>query len=445
MAPFLGMRGTGDWSADERPKAWREGILYYYPNGKAPLTAITSKIASEKVEDPEYNWWTQKHAEQSGTITGVYTDSGLTTPYVSGGAKDATLYVKMSEADSKEFRAGHQVLLRCAADYRVDVNAKVTDVVRNGASSYLTVKLLEADDNAPAIVGAIDAHDLSDADRVVVIGNINSEGAAMPSAITHDPVKYSNVTQIFRTPLSLTRTALQTKLRTPDAYQRAKKEAMEMHSIEIEKAFIWGIRTEEVGDNGKLERTTMGLVPLIKQYASANCDDYTLNATYAGKTWLEGGEDWLDAMCEKWFQYGENEKLVFAGSGAILGINRLIKARGQFQFVPKTMAYGIQVWEWVTPFGTIYLKTHPLFAMEPTMRHAMLSIEPKNLRYRYVQDTMFKKDDTMRKGGAPSTAIDGINEEYLTECGLEYLLPVGFGYINGVGLDNTLVIGEEVA
>lgn len=28
MAGFLGMRGTGDWVTDQRPKSWRETILY---------------------------------------------------------------------------------------------------------------------------------------------------------------------------------------------------------------------------------------------------------------------------------------------------------------------------------------------------------------------------------------------------------------------------------
>uniref|UniRef100_A0A6M3JA30 Putative structural protein n=1 Tax=viral metagenome TaxID=1070528 RepID=A0A6M3JA30_9ZZZZ len=55
MSAFLGMRGNGDWATDQRPKNWRETILYLYPNGSAPLTAILSKMSSEKVDDPEFN------------------------------------------------------------------------------------------------------------------------------------------------------------------------------------------------------------------------------------------------------------------------------------------------------------------------------------------------------------------------------------------------------
>ena len=50
---FLGIRGTGSWVTDQRPKNWRESILFLYPNGMAPLTALTAKMPSQKVDDPE--------------------------------------------------------------------------------------------------------------------------------------------------------------------------------------------------------------------------------------------------------------------------------------------------------------------------------------------------------------------------------------------------------
>ena len=52
---FLGMRGTGDWATYQRPENWRETILYLYPNGSAPLTAILSKLREERVDDPIFH------------------------------------------------------------------------------------------------------------------------------------------------------------------------------------------------------------------------------------------------------------------------------------------------------------------------------------------------------------------------------------------------------
>ena len=85
----------------------------------------------------------------------------------------------------------------------------------------------------------------------------------MPQAVSYNPTKYYNKTQIFRTPLSIDRTTRQTRSRTGDKYKELKREALELHSIEMEKAFIWGIMTENTGDNGKPETTTAGLVRTI--------------------------------------------------------------------------------------------------------------------------------------------------------------------------------------
>jgi hypothetical protein len=429
MAGFLGMRGTGDWATDERPLNWRQGILYLYPNGMAPLTAILSKMSEEKVDDAQFHWWTKTLATQGGTVTGVYTDAVLSSAYVSSGAAGDTLYVKMAEAVADEFRVGHQVLLRDASHQDVDVNAKATAVVKNGASSYVACKLLEADDNGAST-------DLSDCDTILIIGNINAEGASIPDAIAYNPTKWYNYTQIFRTPLEITRTAQLTRLRTEQAYKEAKRESLELHSIEMEKSFLFGIRTENTGSNGKPERTTWGLIPAIKDGASGNVNDFSLNSSYSGQTWLQGGEDWLDEQLEVIFRYGSQDKLAFVGSGTLLGIQRLAKTYGQIQLSPTSGAYGIKVLQWITPFGVINLKTHPLFSFEATTRNAMVIFEPSMLRYKYITDTMYKKDPAMKQAGF--TAYDGIKEEWLTECGLEYHHPTKFGYLTGFNTDNSV-------
>jgi len=428
---FQGMRGTGNWATDERPLNWRQGILYLYPNGRAPLTGLLSKMGEETTTDPQFHWWTKNLATQGGVMTELYTDAGMTAALAVGGtAAGTTLYAKVSAALAGEFRVGHQVLLRVSTNLNVDVNGKVTGVTINGANSQIAVKLLEIDDNGGAV-------NLSTADTILIIGNINSEGAGIPSAIAYDPVKFLNYTQIFRTPLDITRTARKTTLRTEDAYKEAKRESLELHSIEMEKAFLFGIPTENVGTNGKPERTTGGLTYAVKQFAPQNVADYRVDPIITSPTtWIAGGEDWLDTKFELIFRFGSSEKIAFVGSGALLGINRLAKGGANvFNFTPETTSYGIKVVNWVTAFGTISLWTHPLFSYDVTTRNAMLIFEPDMLKYRYIDDTMFMKMNT-EEVGPSHERIDGTKEEWLTECGLEFHHPIKFGYLNGVGLDH---------
>jgi hypothetical protein len=425
---FLGMRGTGDWGADIRPKNFRQGILYLYPNGDTPLTGMLSMLSEKSVDDPEFAWWTQTLATQGGPVTGVFTNVALTTAYVSGGLAGQVLYFRMAQSVAEEIRIGHQVLLRDISNNDMDVNGKVVEVLLNAANSFVAVKLLEADDNSTT--------DLSDCDWIQIIGSISPEGGPMPDPIAYDPVKAFNYTQIFRDSLSITGTQMETFLRTEDEYKKKKRETLQYHSIQMERAFLWGQRSETIGVNGKPERTTMGLINFIRTFAPGNVNNYTINPLYNNDPWLQSGETWLDSMLELLFRFGSSEKMVFAGSGAVLGINRIAKAAGMIQLTPQSVAYGMKVHQWITPFGTIYLKIHPLFSFDSTTRNSMLLFEPSRLTYVYMKnrDTQFFPDD----GKHGASRVDGINEEYLTECGLMCEHPICAMYLSGVGLDNTL-------
>lgn len=432
MDILTGMVGNDSWATDQRPKNWREMILRLYPNGDAPLTALTGLLKSESVDDPEFNWWTKTLPTQAGSVTNIYTDSSLSSAYASGGSDGDILFVKMAEAVAEHFREGHIVTLRDSDQPDVDTNAKVLQRVTNGASSYLQVELLEDDDNGTDV-----SKDLSDADYIEMAGNSNAEGAQMPDVLTYLPEKYYNYTQISRTSLEITRTAMKTRLRTGDAYKEMKRQALELHSIELEKALLRGIASENTGDNGQPERTTTGIISFTRANSSANCHHYPNDHTT--KSWEAGGMDWLMDNLEVLFRYGKDNKMCFAGSGAILGLNKLAMQYSDIQLRPTDTSYGIRVMEWITPFGQIALKRHPLFSYSTIERNAMLFFEPERLKWRYIDDTAFYPDPNRTKKNGPNgwTRIDGIKEEWLTEGGLEYHFPLTGGFFTGVGQDGS--------
>ncbi len=420
---FLGMRGNGDWESNQRPENWREKILQLYPNGDMALTGMMSMMKNESVDDPKYHWFAKTLASQAGVVASVYTDI-LSTEYTTGGEAGDTLYVKCAASVIAHFRPGHQALLRNTANYADDCNAKVVGVVSNGANSYITVKLLEDD---PTTTG------LADCNYVYIVGNVNPEGGSMPQAIAYDPTEQYNLTQIFRTPLSITRTARKTRLRTKDQYMEAKREALELHGLEMEKAFIWGVRSSNTGDNGKPERTTGGLIKNINDNGGL-VSDFSLTSDYDGETWLGAGEDWLDAQCETIFRYGGQDRMAFVGAGTILAINKLVKEYGNYTISTGIESYGIKVKNWETPFGTIHMKIHPLLSFETTNNTSMIVFDPADLAYRFIDDTTFYADPDKQNTGR--NRIDGTDEEFLTEAGLEYHFANKCAYLNGFGTDN---------
>ncbi len=420
MTVTLGMSGTGRWTNEERPKSFREGMLKMFPNGDVSMTAFSSKGKSRRVKDPEFKYYSKDLAVQGGTSTGCFTTSGLGTECTTQTPTLGTVYyVKCAEAVADDFREGHTVLMVDTVN-SIETFGKASAVVKNGASSYIAVTCKKTGS----------ASDLAAITYIDIIGNANAEGANVPDAISYDPDKFSNYTQIFRTPLDITRTQMQTQMRIGDTLVEAQREILQYHGVEVEMAGLFGEKTEGTGSNGQKERTTQGAVSFLKENYSTNVVDYAADSAL---TWKQGGEDWLDEKLEQLFRFGSKEKLGYCGSLAILGIMKLVKQSGSFQLTTQTAKYGVKVMTWVTPFGEIHLKHHPLFTYRSYRRNNILLHEPGNVQFSYLNDTMYKKDPSLKEGGHNS--YDGRKDEYLTEAGWEFHFPKTMMWMSNVGVD----------
>ena len=429
---------SGAWT-DERPLNWRQGIAKLYPNGKMPLLALTSKLASEKVDDPQFHWWEEELIGQRVDVTHVYTSYSALTPYSGACSAGDTLYITFTDANyyyTNQFKVGHVVMIA-----RTDVaNAKVRGVVTavTKASSTLglvTLTMLEAD-SATANHVCSDTQAIAKNVDALIIGNANPELGERPDALVMRPTKYTNYTQIFRNALSISRTMEKTKLRTGDAYAKAKADALELHGMEMEKALLWGLPYETIGANGQPQRYTMGIDWWINEYNSGGVSDFKTD--HADSTWLNGGYNWMNDELEVIFRYGRNSKLGLCGSGALLGLNKLAKDGSTFQMTSATIAYGTKIIEWVTPFGVLNLVTAPLMSYDAIFRNTIYVLEPENIKWRYIDDTFFKADDTERK--SDDTGKDGREEEWLTEGGFEFRHAKTMGVMHNVGVDGASIV-----
>ncbi|KKK76287.1 hypothetical protein LCGC14_2865200, partial [marine sediment metagenome] len=183
---------------------------------------------------------------------------------------------------------------------------------------------------------------------------------------------------------------------------------------------------------GKPLRTMGGLVPFVNTNESSNVINYPASTAL---TWLQAGEDFIDESLEQLFRFGGDTRLAVCGSGTLLGIMRLVKLSSTFNITPTQLAFGISVMKWVTPFGTILLKRHPLFTYRAHRTNDMLILDPDNIKTRPFRDTRFKKDPRINEGGY--TDIDGVKEEWLTELTYEYHWANTMMYLTGIGLDGT--------
>src|SRR5262249_58641586 len=110
FATVLGLRGTGSFSSDDRPKTSRQAMVLLEPNTKAPLTAIMSRLKEEQTDDPEFKVFLKDLPTQRVLGSGSQT-SNTTTINIQGSAagnilkkghailNERTLAVKWHSAD----------------------------------------------------------------------------------------------------------------------------------------------------------------------------------------------------------------------------------------------------------------------------------------------------------------------------------------------------------
>jgi len=447
-SPIAGMAGVDDFVTNENPEDWRAGLLREEPNGDAPLTALTALMPSRMVPSELYHWWRKDLPTQRVAITHIYTNTALTTLYTSGGVVGTRLFLKMSENDAKTLKYGDKMLLRDTADESVDVDSLVVGApVLNGASSSICVQLMEADNNSVRIP----ARHLDTADVGLYIGSAYPDGSLHPQSIVYAENYVSNYCQIFRDSLNLTRRRRYTKTRTVDPYQESKYDCYMRHALGMEKAFIWGVSCGTSitdSESGQKITTMNGIKAQIANGAPSNIKyfQFDTNAAYKGKKWVDVGLEWLLEQMELSFRYrgGQNRsprtKLVYAGSMAILGIQKMLLGRSFTQFVlqPNTLEFGISVTSLISSFGRWDLMTHPLFSYETTNSNAMLVLDPTDLEYVYFanSDTMFleQKNKQVGEGG-----YDGVLEGYLTDCSIALGYPAQHMYLSSVGIDNNVL------
>jgi hypothetical protein len=277
----------------------------------------------------------------------------------------------------------------------------------------------------------------------MVIGNANEQGSFIPDPVMYKKAEHYNYLQILRNPFQLSRTARNTALRTGDPYADLRRENLLLHGLDWEQSLIWGVPSwTDNTSNGEPMTTTAGINYTLEANAPQNVYDFynavagtTTGITeWDGYSWEAKGDHFMDNALRQLFVYGSNTKVALCGSGAMYGLNRIAKAWGTINMQVGATSFGLAVVRWVTPFGTLFLKQHPLFTQKPGWNNSVLVIEPASLKIRVMLDTDLFTDDGETKAGL--TAYDGKKEEYRAELGLEMHNAEKFFRLDGVGMNN---------
>jgi hypothetical protein len=396
--PIAGLRGTGDFGDNERPENFRETILFLNPNGEAPLTALMSKMGSDKTDDPVFHWFEEKQQHTRVSVNDVAvvdeTQTSITLDDASGVVPGDILMVE----DATVVQNAEQILVS-------SISGNVLTVVRQFGGSDGT--------------GGI-----ADNTFLVKVGSAFSEGSGGAQASSRNPNELKNQCQIFKTAVDITETARATHYRTGNAEANEKKRKMFDHSVSMEMASIFGRYSLTTGANGKPMRTMDGLTRFIT----------TNNTAFASGSNILTEDKFIDAVCPVFDWDGQgagDERIAFCGNKALTALNKLAKSSAQSRvtFDGIVKVYGMKLMQWTLPQGTIYLRTHPLFNIHPVYSSCMLGINPKGIKERALRSTKFKPN-------IQGNDEDTYKGEWLTETGIEVNHEETMFFLSGVDSAN---------
>jgi len=389
MAAIQGLRGSGEFSTDFRPKNYRELFTLMEPNGNAPLNALLAMGSSEPTDDPEYKNFRDELPDRKMTVNGAV-------------ASTSTGTITIDASDDNKFAVNGSIV----------VNSETGEVMHVTADTTATTLTVTRN------IGGT-THQIADNAELFIAGFAAQEGGSSPTAISFDATVASNYTQIFRTAFQVSNTLNSTFLRTGDKMDEAMTKALKLHMSDIERAMFFGVKHESNGSSAQPTRFTGGLLNSLTNVVDITTDYGSYGGTAAGEMTEEGFDQLLISTI---FKYGSKQKIAFVGENVANHLQQMGKDRWQ----PTALegAYGVNLTRYNTFAGDLMVHLHPQFRQVPNMKNAMIIVDFPYLTYRYLEGR-----DTQLLENRQSPDADSVKHEYLTECGLELLQDKVHGYI----------------
>ena len=344
-----------------------------------------SRLMKASAYNPEFKWFEDVYGGRFAKVGAAAVAGDTTLTVTSAGSSSAHIFTPGDVV--KNARTGENIIIATVA------SATTVTVTRS--------------------VGATAAAAMNAGDGLFIIGNANEENAAARTVNTTRSSSQSNYTQIFRTTLAVSGTEDAAKLYGGRdlPYLRSKK-ATE-HALDIERAFWWGQKDSDTGGTqGHPRRFTGGILELLE-----GGNSYVQNQGGA----LTAPD--LNSFLREGFTYGNSTKMLFAGGVVLQAINEL--ARGQVQTSTGDTTYGVKISKWMTAFGEVNIVHNPLF-VEDYASYAFL-LDMECFKYRYMEGR-----DTKLRTNIQSPDVDGVVDEYLTECGLQRMQAPRHAILKGV-------------
>src|SRR5690554_6777905 len=400
---------TGTYTAYMNPQELNQSsfasqIMRMFPNGTAPLFALTGQTGKSKAKQIEHGYFSK---------TWRFSVLTMTAAAVAG---DTTLAVT-STSGIVPGMVFHNVATR--ENLRVITVASATSVtVARG-------------------FGRIAADAIADEAELICIGSASEQGSARPAARSQKVQYLSNYTQIWRNAWAITNTAKASYAEAGYSnIAENKKDCAMFHSQDLETSLIFGQKSldPQGGPNGMPLHTTQGILDAIMQYAPDNVEAAGATTNF----------DELEDMITPAFTYntdpgGAKERVLITGAAG----NKVLQQIGRNHANPQMMmdqnTMGMVFTRIKTYKGVVNVIEHPLFNGLPGIGDMALIVDLPSIKMAYMDGRDTKPEEYGLGGTAQHSAdgellggIDAQGGSLTTEAAVEMVNPYSCAVITGL-------------
>ena len=380
-----GIFSTGQLTQDLAKKSFAAMITRLMPNGTAPLFGMTSMLPSETAVQVEHGFFTKT----------------MLFPQLTIGAGGQT-------AADTIFLVGSTANVLPGMVMRVDSTGE--NIIINAVMSGTQVAVTRA-------VGTVAAQAISASVNLFQVGNAYEEASVRPQSLIINPVRITNLTQIFRNTWAISDTVRATMMIAGETnVAESRQDCAAFHAADIEKALLFGQKSQGTR-NGQPFRTMDGLISIVgnlsyypSYYASANVNTAGATTNY---TQLEGFLD--PCFNQATDPKVANERVLFVGGTAKRVINNIGRLNGTYYIVDGQTNYGLQFSTFKTARGTFRMIEHPLLNSNTSWSRMAIAVDLSTFRVAYLGDRKTQNKEFNSSEEAVDNGIDAVGGTLTTE------------------------------
>jgi hypothetical protein len=395
MALLSGIFNSSLNPAELNTRSFAGTMLRLFPNGSAPLFALSSQAGKSKAKSSTHGYFSKtlsfvKTTSTAGDLIGATT---LTLGSTTGMTAGMVLF-----------------------NTRTRENVRITSVTN--ATQVVVTRAF----------GRVAAAAMNAADNIIQVGTAFMEGSSRPTPRQLSTTYVANYTQIFRNAWGLTDTARASL--AEQGYSNiaeSRKDCSTFHSIDIESAILYGQPKMDTSGSQPLH-ATQGIIDAIYQYAPGNINAAAATTTY----------DQLVALVEEAWTYStdaSNPKMRagFCDSTGMKVLHQVARKSGQIEIMQSETSFGMQFTKFKFYKGEINLIEHPLMnalATDATGSLLVMDLPALKLAYMDGRDTVAEEYNV--QGQKVENGTDGAGGSLTSELAVELINPYSCVMVTGL-------------